>query len=294
MKYVITGSLGHISKPITEKLIEAGHQVTVISSNPEKAKSIEALGARAAIGSLEDAAFLTQTFTGADAVYTMVPPVYEVTDWKAHIHGVGKKYAEAIQAAGIKKVVNLSSIGAHMPDGCGPVSGLYFVEQELNQLDGVDIVHLRPAYFFYNLLNNIGMIKHAGIIGSNFGEGPLPMVHTNDIAAAAAEELLHLKFTGKTVRYIAGDERTPAEIAQTIGAAIGKPDLQWVNFTDEDALNGMLQAGVPQELAKNYAEMGSAIASGEMSADFEKHRPVFSPTRLTDFAKEFAAAYAQS
>ncbi len=74
MKVIVTGSLGNISKPLTKELVQKGHQVTVISSNNEKQKDIESLGATAAIGSLEDVNFLVSTFTGADAVYSMVPP----------------------------------------------------------------------------------------------------------------------------------------------------------------------------------------------------------------------------
>jgi uncharacterized protein YbjT (DUF2867 family) len=294
MKYIVTGSLGHISKPLAEKLIAEGHSATVISSKPDKTPQIEALGATAAIGSVEDVGFLIKTFTGADAVYTMVPPTSDAPDWKGFIHQIGKNYAEAIKASGVKKVVNLSSIGAHMPKGCGPVSGIHYVEVELNKLEDVDIVHLRPVYFYYNLLGNIGIIKHMGIIGGNYGDATLPMVHPNDIAAAAAQELLSLNFTGKSIRYIAGGEYKPAEIAKILGAAIGKPDLQWVDFKDEDTLGGMLQAGFSHEVASNYVEMGSAIRSGEMSAEYEKSKPAFSPTKLTDFAKEFAAIYAQS
>lgn len=294
MKYVITGSTGHISKPLSEQLIKAGHNVTIISSNHDKVKQIEDLGAKASIGSVEDVAFLTKTFEGADAVYTMVPPKWDAKDWKAYIHSIGKNYAAAIKAAGVKKVVNLSSIGAHMPKGCGPVSGLYYVEQELNALEGVDVRHLRPAYFYYNLLGNIGMIKHMGIIGGNYGDITLPMVHPNDIAAVAAEELLKLDFKGKSIRYIAGDECNTNEIAKVLGNAIGKPDLQWVKFKDEDALNGILQAGLAQDIAENYVEMGTAMASGEMAVDYYKHKPALSPIKLKDFAKEFAAAYANS
>ncbi len=65
MKIIVTGSLGHISKPLTEELVQKGHTVTVISSKPEKQAAIEALGATAAIGSVEDVSFLTTTFAGA-------------------------------------------------------------------------------------------------------------------------------------------------------------------------------------------------------------------------------------
>ena len=85
MKYVITGSAGHISKPLALQLLAAGHQVTVIGRNAENLKDLTAAGADSAIGSVEDVAFLTTTFTGADAVYTMVPPNHNPENWKAHI-----------------------------------------------------------------------------------------------------------------------------------------------------------------------------------------------------------------
>ena len=292
MKYVITGSLGNISKPVTEALIKAGNDVTVITSKQENVSAIEALGAKAAIGSVEDVEFLIKTFTGADAVYTMVPPTYTATDWKAHIGKIGENYAAAIKTTGIKYVVNLSSVGAHMKEGAGPVSGLYRAENALNILADVNIKHLRPSYFYANLLANIGMIKHMGIVGANFGEKPFALVHTNDIAAVAIEELLNLNFTGHTVRYIAGDEKTGFEIAKALGTAIGQPDIPWIVFTDEQSLQGMLQAGLPEEIAKNYTEMGAAISSGVFGEDYLQNRPAtLGKIKLEDFAKIFAEAF---
>jgi len=296
MQYVITGSLGNISKPLAERLVAAGHSVTVISSKTDKVSQIEAIGAKAAIGSVEDIAFLTATFTGTDAVYTMVPPNFGSGNWKKYIAGIGENYASAIKAAGVKNVVNLSSIGAHMSDGCGPVSGLFFVEKALNALSDINVKHLRPGFFYPNFLSNIGMIKHMGIIGGNYGEGTkLVLVHTDDIAEAAAEELLALSFSGKSVRYIASDEKTTSEVAFILGNAIGKPELPWINFKDEDTVSGMTQAGLPLEIAQNYAEMGAAMRSGEMASDYNAHSPeVFGRTNLEAFAPVFAAIYAQS
>ena len=296
MQYVISGSLGNISKPLAERLVAAGHNVTVISSKADKVAQIEAIGAKAAIGSVEDIFFLTNAFTGADAVYTMVPPNFGSGNWKKYIASVGEKYAAAIQASGVKNVVNLSSIGAHMADGCGPVSGLFFAEKALNALMGVNVKHLRPGFFYPNFLANIGMIKHMGIIGGNYGEGTkLVLVHPDDIAEAAAEELLGLSFSGKSVRYVTSDEKTTDEVAAILGKAIGKPELPWINFKDEDTVAGMTQAGLPQEIAENYAEMGAAMRSGEMASDYILHRPaVFGKTKLEAFAPVFAAIYSQS
>ena len=296
MKIIVTGSLGHISRPLVEKLTAAKHDVTVISSNADRKEEIEALGAKASIGSVGDLAFVTETFKGADAVYTMVPPTFSASDWKQHIAGVGKIYAQAIAAAGVKNVVNLSSIGAHMPEGCGPVSGLYHVEQALNALEGVNVKHLRPGFFYYNFFANLGMIKHMGIIGGNYGEhAKLVIADTGDIADAAAEELLNLSFTGKSVSYVISDEKTTDEVAGILGAAIGNPDLKWVNFSDEDTKAGMLQNGVPEDIARNYTEMGAAMRSGEMAKEFNSIKSAkFGKNRFETFAPAFAAAYAHA
>lgn len=293
MKYTLTGGAGHITKPLALQLLKAGHQVTVIGRSEANLTELVEAGATAAIGSIEDVAFLTSAFTGADAVYTMVPPKWDAADWKTYIAGIDKNYADAIKTAGVAHVVNLSSVGAHMYDGCGPVSGLHRGELELNKLEEVAIKHLRPAYFYQNLLANVGLIKQAGIIGGNFGEPgtTFVIVHPNDIAAVVAEELLGLTFTGHSVRYVASDEIAPQTIASALGEAIGKPELPWVVFTDEQSYLGMVGAGLSEEVARNYVEMGTALRSGAMTEDYFKHKPTLGKVKLADFAKEFAFVY---
>jgi uncharacterized protein YbjT (DUF2867 family) len=293
MKYVITGGAGHISKPLTERLLASGHDVTVIGRNEKNLASLTEKGAKAAIGTVEDVVFLKAAFAGADAVYTMVPPQYAAESLDAY-QRVGAKYAEAIKANNIQYAVNLSSVGAHMREGCGPVSGLYLVEQELNKLDDTNILHLRPGFFYINLFGNIGMIKSMNIIGGNYGDSNARMIlsHPLDIAEAAADELQTLSFTGHSVRYLVSDERTTGDIAKVLGASVGKPDLPWVSFTDEQASDGMTQAGMPQGMVEKYVEMGRAIRTGQMWEDFLNNRSQKSgKIKLEDFAKNFAAAY---
>lgn len=292
MKYILLGSLGNITKPLAQQLIAKGHQVTIVSSDPAKAAGITALGASPALGSVEDVEFLTATLKGADAAYLMIPPKFDANPWKEWIGSVGRKYAQAIKASGLKKGVFLSSIGADKPSGVGPVSGIHLAEEALRTLSGADILFLRPGYFYFNLYAVIGLIKQAGIYGNNYGpDRKLILVHPRDIAAVAAEELLSLSFKGLSVRYIAGDERTSKDVAAVIGAAIGKPELPYVQFSDEDNHQGLLAAGLSEEVAVNYTEMGAAIRTGLMFEDYQHHRPAPSPTRLEDFAKEFAVAY---
>ena len=294
MKYVITGGAGHISKPIVERLLSEGHEVTVIGRNAANLKELANKGAKPAIGSVEDVQFLSKVFQGADGVYTMVPPNFGASDWKAYIAQIGKNYSEAINSAGVKYVVNLSSIGADLPEGCGPVSGLFQVEQSLNELDQVNIVHLRPGYFFTNFLSSIPMVKGLNFLGSNIStpDHKVILADTNDIAEVAVDYLLNLDFKSHTVRYIASDERTPADIASILGSAIGKPGLPYVEFNDADTFNGLQQAGLPEEVAKNYTEMGQAMRTGAMVKDYWRHHPhQLGHRKLEDFANDFAQAY---
>lgn len=293
MKYIITGSLGHISKPVTIALAKAGHEVTVITSSNERVKEIESLGAKAAVGSVADLAFLKKTFRDAETAYTMVPPNFAAPDIKVFIAQIGENYAEAIKDSNIKHVVNLSSCGADRPSGVGPVSGLYKGEQALNALQGVNVQHLRAGYFYDNLLSNIGLIRSMNIMGSNFGgdDSKLILADTADIAEAAIDELMGLKFKGSSVRYVASDEPDTGDIARLIGKAIGKPDLSWVKFSDKEAFEGMIQAGLPKTVTENYVEMGAAIDSGIMFTDYFKNRPKLGKTKLEDFAKKFAQIY---
>lgn len=289
--YVITGSVGHISRPIIQGLVKAGKDVRVITSTAARVSEIENLGAKALVGSVEDLAFLKEAFKGADVVYTMIPPTWQTTNWRASQNKIGKNYAQALEANHVKFVVNLSSVGAHHGNGVGPVDGLYDFEQLLNKIPGLHVKHLRPSYFFSNFLSQIGMIKQAGIMGSNFGEGEkLFLVHTDDIAAAALEELLNLKFSGNSVRYIFSDERSGKEIAEVLGKAIGK-DLPWVVFTDEQQKQGLLQAGLSETHAQGYTDLGRSIREGYMQIDARKNMPVLGKTKLEDFAHEFAAAF---
>ena len=292
MQYVITGSLGHTGKPITEGLVAAGHTVTVITSKPENAPAIEALGATAAVGSVEDTAFVAQAFAGADAVYLMIPPKWGVSGWRAYQNEVADNYIAAITANDIRFVVLLSSVGAHIGNGVGPVDGLYDAEQKLRAVAGLNTLTLRPPYFMYNLFAMIGMAKGMGIMGSNFGEGPIALAHTADIAEAALQQLLNLDFTGFRVRYIASDERTGAEIAAVLGAAVGI-EIPWVVFSDEQNTQGMLGVGLNEEMATEYTKLGQAMRTGIMQADYLANRPAtLGKVKLEDFAKnEFAPAF---
>jgi len=291
MKIIISGSLGNIGKPLTAQLVKSGHDVTVISSNADRKEAIENLGAKAAIGSVSDADFLSKIFENADAIFAMTPPNMGGVNIIQNTTDAGNAFAKAIQIANIKRVVMLSSIGADLPTGNGPIAGLYNIEKIYDKLN-TSITFLRAGYFYLNFFNDIPMIQGAGIMGANFpASNRIPLVHPEDIASAAAEELQKNQ-EGKNIRYIISDVKTPSEIVKTFGVAIGKPELPWVEFTDEQYFGGMTQAGVPEEMAGLYTEMGTGLRNETIAADFlNNDKTVQGKIKLEDFANEFASKF---
>lgn len=296
MNIVITGSLGNIGKPLTRQLLQRGHAVTVISSQPERQKDIETLGATAAIGNMEDAAFLLTVFKGVDIVYCMETFSFfkQDFDYMRYISGVATNYKQAIEQSGVRKVIHLSSIGAHISEGNGILKFHHLAESILGQLpESVAIKFIRPVGFYTNLYGQINSIRSQGIMVSNFGgDRKEPWVSPLDIAAAIAEEM-ELPFENRKVRYVASDEVSSHEIAAVLGKAIGKPDLKWVVVPDNDYLEGLLSFGMNRQMAEDYVKMQAAQLSGKIYEDYYLHKPLLGKVKLADFAKEFAAVYRQ-
>ncbi|MRX68698.1 Uncharacterized conserved protein YbjT, contains NAD(P)-binding and DUF2867 domains [Flavobacterium resistens] len=297
MKIILTGSLGNISKPLAIKLVQKGHDISIISSKAENQSEIEKLGAKALIGSVEDLDFLTQSFTGSDAVYCMIPRANyfdQNLDLDAFTRKIGNNYAEAIAKSGVKRVVFLSSIGAHLERNSGIIQRYNEIESVLNKLSDVSITFMRPTSFYYNLLAYIPVIKNQGFIAANYGaDSIIPWVSPNDIADAILAELT-TPLDGKKVRYVASEELTGHETASILGEAIGKPDLKWILTTDQETLNGLITVGMQPKIAEGLVEMYAALHNGTLGEDYYQNRPAeLGKTKLATYAKEFASIYNQ-
>ncbi|ACU59585.1 SDR family oxidoreductase [Chitinophaga pinensis] len=298
MNIVLTGSLGNIGKPLAKALLQKGHSITVISSNADRQQEIESLGAKAAIGSMHDAAFLTAAFKGADIVYLMetleaVGNFFDKQlDFIAAISQIGRNYKQAIEQTGVKQVIHLSSIGAHMDKGNGILAFHHNVENILQQLPGdVAIKFMRPVGFYTNMFSFVRGLKAKGAIVQNWGgDDKEPWVSPLDIATVIAEEV-ETPFEGRKIRYIASDEVSPNEIAAALGDAIGKPDLAWQVIPDDQLLENWLAIGMNPQIANGFMEMQASMRGGVLYEDYFRHRPTLGKVKLTDFAKDFAAVY---
>lgn len=293
MKFVVTGAAGHVSKPLTELLLARGHEVTVIGRNAENLAGLVRLGAKEAVGHLEDVPFLTKTFRGADGVYLMLPPSWQASDLKTISTEIAAGFSTAIKSSGVRNAVFLSSYGAHRLDDAGAISGLGRAEAVLNKLVGVNVLHLRAGYFYTNLLLSIDLIKQSGVMGNMFAipAGAFTVVDTDDIALAAADALIKLEFKGHSYNYVVSDESGTDEIASVIGKAIGKPHLKWERFPAADFKQVLRSFGFAEGAANEYVEMFTTLETGLLFEDYVKVKPKLYPTKIEDFAKKFAAAY---
>jgi uncharacterized protein YbjT (DUF2867 family) len=293
--YVITGATGNIGKVIAESLLAQGEKVRVIGRSEERLRFLVDKGAEPLVGSLDDAAFLSGAFQGARAIFTMIPPNYTVAEnFRAYQGRIIEAFAKAIKDSGVTHVVNLSSLGANLPEGTGPIKGLYDSEQQLNSLENVNVVHLRPAFFMENLLAGVSVIQQMGVNGGGARpDVPTPMIATKDIAEAAAGLMLNPTFTGKQVRELLGPrDYTMIEATKVLGRAIGKEDLTYVQVPYEQVRQAMLAQGMSESVASEMIELFEGTNEGRIRPIGERTSENTTRTTLEEFAEEtFAPIY---
>jgi uncharacterized protein YbjT (DUF2867 family) len=292
--YAITGATGNTGRVAVNELLRNGQQVRAIGRNADRLKQLASNGAEPFIAELTDAAALAKAFAGARAVYVMVPPEMTTPDYRAYQMRVADAAGKALATAKVPYAVSLSSVGADKPEKTGPVVGLRYLEERLNRIDGLNVLHLRGAYFMENTLGLLGSIQAIGkAAGPLRPDLKLPMIATRDIGSAAADALLGLKFTGRNTRELLGQrDISMAEATSIIGRAIGRPDLDYVQLPDEQVRAALVQMGVSANVADLLVEMAAALNSGYMRALEPRSAPNTTPTSYETFvAEEFAPRY---
>jgi uncharacterized protein YbjT (DUF2867 family) len=291
--YVVTGATGNTGRVIAETLLAKGKKVRAIGRNADHLQSLVAKGAEAFVGSVTDGSAMVRGFQGAEAVYVLIPPNSAAENFRAYQNEVGRAYASAIRQAGIPYVINLSSVGAHLSEGAGPISGLYDVEQELNRLEKVNLIHLRPGFFMENLFFSLDLIRNQNINGTPLrGDLPIPMIATRDIAEIAAQLLLRLDFSGHSARELLGQrDISMNEATRIIGRAIGKEGLAYVQFPYEQAEQAMAAMGLSQDVARSLNEMDRALNEERVRPLEKRSAANTTPTSFEQFAESFAVVY---
>ena len=292
--YVILGATGNTGSVVANALLGKKKQVRVVGRDNKKLAAFTSRGAEAVTANLTDEKALNRAFTGAEAVYALIPPDLTNDNYRGFQSRVTDAIAKALENAGVKHAVTLSSVGADKPDKTGPIAGLHEFESKLNRIKELNVLHLRAGYFMENTLVQAGIVKNLGTMaGPVDAELRLPMIATKDIREAAAEALLKLEFKGKQTHELQGQrDLRYKEAAIIIGGAIGKPGLDYARLPDDQVLQAMTSMGMSKNVAELILEMAKAINRGHVKTVEPRSAKNTTPTTFEQFVREvFVPAY---
>ena len=292
--YVVLGATGHTGSIIATSLLLKGERVRVVGRDAARLERFVRKGAEAFAANVSDAVALSKAFSGARVAYLMLPPSMTSADYRAEQERESDAIAKAVKETGLRYAVHLSSFGADVPEGTGPIAGLHSSEQKLNAIGGLNVLHVRAGYFMENNLLAIGMIQGMGIFGhALLPDLKLPMIATRDIGDYVAERLLKLDFSGTETQELLGPrDLSMTEATAIIARGIGKPDLRYVQFPYEQVQQVLMQMGVPAKTAGQFIEMYKGVNEGVVAARERRSAENTTPTSFEKFVQDvFAPAY---
>lgn len=265
MKYVITGATARTSSIVAEGLLDQGKDINVIGRDINRLKMFSDKGAIAFKADPSDGNALTPAFKGTDAAWIILQPNYipDSPDFREFQSGLIRALIQPISKSGLKYAVTLSSWGADVNAGSGPVAGLRDMELAFNKLPDLNVLHLRAGYFMENMLGYIPSIIQFGKVFGPFDPHiKLPFIATRDIGDYAVKALMNLDFEGKVIQELHGErDLTIAEAVSIIGNAIGKPDLEYERISNHDFAKTLLDSGVSESVAGLMGEVVTGINS---------------------------------
>jgi NAD(P)H dehydrogenase (quinone) len=221
--YVITGITGQVGGVIGRTLLEAKKPVRAVVRNAGKGREWSERGCDVALAAIEDAASLAAAFKGAEAVFVLVPPIFDPLPEFPEARAIGAALRSALDVARPGRVVYLSTIGAQASQP-NLLSQHGIIEQAINTLP-MPLTVLRPGWFMENCAWDVAPARERGVIPSFLQplDKPVPMVATADIGKVAAE-ILQEPWSGRRLVELEGPKRiTPNEVGATFARLLGKP-----------------------------------------------------------------------
>ncbi len=261
--YVVAGVTGHVGKVVAQELLARKAEVKVIVRDAAKGAAFAKQGAEVAVGSVEDRAFLTGALKGAQGFFTLLPPDLAVPDFYAYQRKTADAIAGAVKAAGVPHVVFLSSVGADLAEGNGPIRGLHYLENALRAA-GTKLSAIRAVYFQENVGQSLAPARDLGIF-PNFmasADYPFPTIATKDIGALAAQLLVEGAKKSEAIDLL-GPSYSVRQIAEKLGAALGKK-LQVIDIPASGHVDTLMKAGFSKHIAEVFAEMYAGFSTGKI------------------------------
>jgi uncharacterized protein YbjT (DUF2867 family) len=261
--FVVAGVTGNTGKIVADTLLAAGRKVRVVVRNASKGEAWAAKGAEVALADLEDAAALTAALKGAEGAYLLIPPNMTSADFPAEQDRKTDAFVAALSKAGVGHVVFLSSVGAHLPSGTGPILGVRRAEPRLAAVQP-NITFLRAGFFQENWGSSLGALGQGIFPVFYKADQPIEQVATADIGRVAAETLLRGPRGREVIELTGPRPRTPREIAAAVSAIAGKP-LQLVEAPIEGLVPTFTSFGISPSVAGLFEEMTRTLNAGGLT-----------------------------
>src|SRR5262245_20153862 len=220
--FVITGATGHTGAVAADTLLAQGERVRVVVRERAKGERFAAKGAEVAIADMTDADALANALTGARGAYLLVPPNLAVTDFRAYQTRVSDAIVQAVTRAKVPHVVLLSSIGAQLESGTGPIVGLHELEGRLAKIAGLRTTSIRAASFMENIGGSLAMLEQGLFPSFHPADFAYERIATVDIGKLAAAELREGGAKSSIIE-LGGDPQSSNDIAATLSKLVGKP-----------------------------------------------------------------------
>jgi NAD(P)H dehydrogenase (quinone) len=219
----ITGITGNIGSQIARNLLAAHQSVRAVVRDIRKGQSWTEQGCEVAQADIYDVPSLAAAFHGAEAVFLLVPPIFDPAPGFPEAHAIAASLTAALSSAAPGSAVYLSTIGAQAAQS-NLLSQHSIIERALRQLP-MPIAFLRPAWFMENASWDVAPVRDKGILPSFLQplDRPVPMVATADIAQLATQLLLEKSTSNRTVELEGPERVTPNQIASVFASLSGQP-----------------------------------------------------------------------
>lgn len=234
MRIAVVGATGRIGAKLTENLLAKGHSVKALSRGGGALDALVKKGAEPFLGSFDTGAGELNTFfEGADAAFLMVKTDWE--DLRGHYPTVALRFFDALRDSSVKFAVSLTGMGSEVSGSTGHFQDFYILDQILNRLRNINLVHLQGGWFMENLFAWIDSIAQHDRIGWSLDPNvKTPWVAIQDIADLAAKEFDAPTDQHRSVKQL-GVDYTMNEIAEIIGRAVGREvDYRFIDRSDRE------------------------------------------------------------
>ena len=288
----VFGASGNTGGAAAAYLLKNGKKIRVVARHREKLEALAKAGAECCVGDLEDKGVVREALAGAEAAYLLVPPNMTTDDFRAYQDRVAETLASGVEAAGVRYVALLSSVGAQHAQGTGPIVGLHRFEERLKKIHGLNALFIRASMFMENAFMSMATIKTQGVYGSPLpADAPIPFIGASDIGNYAGDRLDRLDFTGTTVVHLVGPKAvTCNDVVAALGQAVGK-SIRYAQVPLDQLEKGMVQAGLNPAVVSVFMEMYRGAGKGLLAPE-SGGVVVQAPTAIDTWAKRvFAPAY---